>query len=216
MDSRATAASHERLELGRRIWRFVVLSDEPQPVDGLLLFGSDELEIPRRAAALYPVCRPKWIIASGSRGERTKEWPLTEAETFAAVLKGNGVPDEVVHLETEATHTLENVLKSAEIIRAKGLPCERVGLVSKELLQLRAYLTAVRNLPGAFFNFPPPSTFEQRLAERPDLVERLGYEIGRIKMYSAMGHIAGVEIPYDISAASAYIMTDGSGVYPYE
>ncbi|MEM7710248.1 MAG: YdcF family protein, partial [Pseudomonadota bacterium] len=104
----------------RAIDRYLLVSTPLARSDLGLLFGGR-----RSAAARVAVATDLWhrglldgIIVSGGP---TGGDPVTEAETMAALLVADGVPDDQILLETRATNTGENVRFSIDVLKRAGV-----------------------------------------------------------------------------------------------
>lgn len=117
---------------------FIFLEDEPERSDIIFLPGSEEGSLARRAARLYKEGFAPVILPSGKYGKLAGHFTgegafRTEWEYFHHILIEEGVPEEAIRHEEEATFTYENALKSRELTDAEGLD------VRKAILCCQAY-----------------------------------------------------------------------------
>lgn len=117
---------------------FIFLEDEPQKADILFLPGSDEGALALRAAELWKAGYAPVILPSGKYAKHAGRFsgdPAYETEWayFRQILREQGVPEECIWREEQATFTYENALRSREVTDAAGLS------VKKALLCCQAY-----------------------------------------------------------------------------
>ncbi|MCI8821110.1 MAG: YdcF family protein [Lachnospiraceae bacterium] len=118
--------------------KFIFLEDEPEQADIIFLPGSGEGALAVRAAKLWKAGYAPLILPSGKYAKWTGTFPddsswETEWAYFHHILREEGVPEECIWREDQATFTYENALRSREVTDAAGL------LVKKALLCCQAY-----------------------------------------------------------------------------
>ena len=118
--------------------KFIFLEDEPESADIIFLPGSEEGALAYRAAELWKEGYAPVILPSGKYGKLTGRFsgnPAYETEWayFHAILREQGVPEECIWREDQATFTYENALRSREVTDVAGLT------VKKALLCCQAY-----------------------------------------------------------------------------
>lgn len=123
--------------------------DAPPPDDGpavIVLFGTNQLEAPIRAAAgRYHRGLAPMIIATGGVNRHNG---ITEGRELARLLSAAGVPASAVRVEDQSRNTWENVELSLPYLRealALGLPLVAVS----KWYHLRAVYCLRTQLPGA-------------------------------------------------------------------
>lgn len=117
---------------------FVFLEDEPEKADIIFLPGSDEGALAVRAAKLWKAGYAPVILPSGRYAKWTGRFagdPAYETEWayFHHILRKEGVPEECIWREDEATFTYENAMRSREVTDKAGFS------VGKALLCCQAY-----------------------------------------------------------------------------
>lgn len=140
--SRNTTGSTERmdsrLKFSEGISDFIFLKDRLLPSDVLFIPGNGYPQMAEEAAALYKKGMAKVLLPSGKfyigdgrfagvlaekkkyDGEYRTEW-----EFLADVLRKNGVPEEAVLKEDEATFTFENAINSRKVTDGCGMTVRR-------------------------------------------------------------------------------------------
>lgn len=117
---------------------FLFLEDSLEPSDIIFLPGSQEGVLARRAAALWHQGYAPVILPSGKYAKLEGQFTgnpayRTEWEYFQHILMEEGVPEDRIWREEEATFTYENALRSREVTDRAGLS------VKKAILCCQAY-----------------------------------------------------------------------------
>ncbi len=118
--------------------RFLFLEDSLEASDIIFLPGSQEGVLARRAAALWHQGYAPVILPSGKYAKLEGQFTgnpayRTEWEYFQHILMEEGVPEDKIWREEEATFTYENALRSREVTDRAGLS------VKKAILCCQAY-----------------------------------------------------------------------------
>lgn len=118
--------------------RFLFLEDSLEASDIIFLPGSQEGVLARRAAALWHRGYAPVILPSGKYAKLEGQFTgnpayRTEWEYFQHILMEEGVPEDRIWREEEATFTYENALRSREVTDRAGLS------VKKAILCCQAY-----------------------------------------------------------------------------
>ena len=149
----------------RDITNYIFLENALAPADVIFIPGCARPEHTEEAARLYREGYATLLIPSGryakaagcfqgvAKGaERYGTDFACEADFLAEVLRQNGVPDEAVLPEREATYTLENAEKTRELLLRErgGLP-RRAILCCKSFHARRCYLYYQNSFPETEF-----------------------------------------------------------------
>ena len=116
---------------------FIFLEDEPQKADVIFVPGSEEGALAKTAAKLYLEGYAPILIPSGKyakwTGHSKVEQFQTEADHFAHLMMEEGVPEEAIIKETEATYTYQNAINTRRLLDERGI------VVKRALLCCQAY-----------------------------------------------------------------------------
>ncbi|KQB08898.1 YdcF family protein [Vibrio metoecus] len=130
------------------LWNYLQLHQQPKPADVILVLGSNDLRVAEHAAKLYHQGLAPRVLFSGGLGRFTQGvFEQTEAETFAAIAKEAGVPEEALLLETQSTNSGENMLFSHQVLTQQAHPAQRILLLQKPYMERRAYATFLQQWP---------------------------------------------------------------------
>lgn len=142
---------------------FVFAADAPEKADVILIPGSRHIGHVLRAAALYRAGYAPLVLPSGKHGasqsqfigvpaDLKTDYPAdypTEWAFLRDVLRKNGVPDEAILREDEATFTWDNARKSASVLSERGMMVGTAILCCRPFHARRALLYYQTALPDA-------------------------------------------------------------------
>jgi uncharacterized SAM-binding protein YcdF (DUF218 family) len=206
--------------LAETIWQYHQLNHEVTAADAILVLCSYDLAVAERGAQLFLDRLAPILIFSGGLGAITKHfWKEPEADQFAAIAVGMGVPVEKILIENRSTNTGENVQYTRQLLAEKGLDPQTFILVQKPYMERRAYATFRKMWPGkAVVVTSPRVSFDEYLARysNPALSadEVIGIMVGdlqRIRLYPAMGFQIEQEIPDEVWSAFKELVAAGYG-----
>src|SRR4029450_13075995 len=128
--------------LAETLWRYHQLNHELSKADAILVLCSHDLAVAHRGAELFP---PGWaplLIFSGGLGSITRHlWQEPEADQFARIAIGLGVPADRILIENRSTNTGENVLFTRRLRAETQLDPQSFIVVQKPYMERRAYAT---------------------------------------------------------------------------
>ncbi len=205
----------EDLRLAKILWDYHQLHQVPVPSDVIFVLGSHDLRVAHRAVELYRQGLAPYILFSGRRGALTQDWPVTEAERFAALALERGVPREHLLVEPEATNTGENIRFGYHLLREKGLQPGRLILVQKPYMERRTRATFLQQWPGAAVEITvtsPQIPFEDYPNDEIPMAQVIDIMVGdlyRIRDYPARGFQVPEEIPPEVMAAAEELVRRG-------
>ena len=183
-------------DAARVLWDFHCVYDELSKSDVIVGLGSYDVRVAEHCAKLFHEGLSGLIIFTGSTGNWTRDlFPKGEAATFKNKAVEQGVPEEAILLEPNATNIGENVQFSAAIV-----PDARSAIfVTKPQTQLRCKATAEKQWSDvkAFVTAPNTEFADQSLAhhnERALNCEMVG-DFERMNSYSELGYQTAVDIP---------------------
>ena len=192
-----------------------------RPADAIFALCSLDTRVAHRAAELFLAGVAPLLIFSGGVGALTAgRFAAPEAEVFAAIARGRGVPEEAILVEPRSGNTGENVRFTHALLRERGVAVRRFVLVQKEYMERRTYATFVKQWPGegaggdkVEFSVTSP---ELEWGEYPnednprDLVINIMVgDLVRIRDYPAKGFQIPQEIPDRVWEAAERLIAAG-------
>lgn len=174
--------------------------------DCILVLGSHDLRVAERGANLYKEGWAPLLIFSGGLGNLTKEiWNESEADKFAAIAIGLGVPREAILIENQSTNTGENILFTQQLLKSKNLDPQTFIVVQKPYMERRSFATFKKHWPDKKLIVTSPQiAFEEYANNEIPLEKVINIMVGdlqRIKYYPQKGFQIYQEIPSEIEEA---------------
>jgi hypothetical protein len=195
------------LALARTIWQYHQLHHQLSPADVILVLCSHDTSVAERGAQLFLDGWAPLLIYSGGLGSITSRlWTEPEADRFAAIALGMGVPAGKILIENRSTNTGENVVFTRRLLGERGLDPDTFILVQKPYMERRSYATFARVWPGKnAIVTSPQASFEDYLAHhsnealsRDEIIGIMVGDLQRIRLYPARGFQIEQEIPADV------------------
>ena len=194
----------EALEPLQVIWDYLCLNEKPRKADVIVGFGNFNEDIPRRAAELYLQGYAPRILFTGGLGRNTVGLlPESEADRFARVAIGCGVPDEAIIREDKSTNTAENIIFTRKLLEDLNVPHDHILGVHQPFMERR--ITAAMGVywPEQRFSVTSPQvTIPQYLeaAKTQGITENASISVivgdfQRMKLYADKGWQLPQEIP---------------------
>src|SRR5215469_15515972 len=138
-------------QLAKTIWNYHKLKQPIQKSDAIFTLCSIDTRVADRAAELYLKGLGSYVIFSGGVAHADDLlktlWDGPEAEHFAEIAKGLGVPSEKILVENKAQNTGQNVQFTYDLLQRKDLHPESLILVQKPYMERRTLATCVRQWP---------------------------------------------------------------------
>src|SRR6266850_3041065 len=108
--------------LVEKIWDYHHLDHQLSHADAILVLCSHDTVVAARGAELFLQGWAPLLIFAGGLGVITRHlWHEPEADQFAAIAIGMGVPKDRILVENRTTNTGENVLFTKRLLAEKSL-----------------------------------------------------------------------------------------------
>ena len=208
--------------LAEKIWRYHRMNHRLEKADVILVLCSHDTRVAERGAQLFLEGWAPLLIFSGGLGAITgRMWSRPEADQFADIARGMGVPAGRILVENRSTNTGENILFTRRLLAEKGIDPARFILVQKPYMERRSYATFRKLWPEkeALVTSAQVS-FEEYLAEYAnreltgdDVVGIMVGDLQRIKVYPEKGYQIPQEIPDEVWAAYEELVERGYRKY---
>jgi uncharacterized SAM-binding protein YcdF (DUF218 family) len=204
--------------LAERVWHYHRLNHQLVKADAILVLGSHDKRVAERGAQLFLDGWAPLLIFSGGLGSITKGlWSESEADQFARIAMGMGVPKNKLLTESRSTNTGENVLFTKQLLAEKGLDPLTFILVQKPYMERRSYATFKQMWPEKEVIVTSPQvTFDEYLEKysnqklSPDVVISIMVgDLDRIRLYPEMGFQIEQEIPNEVWSAYEQLVAAG-------
>jgi len=142
----ATAGADHRTasvdDWARTLWGYHHVGHALDKAECIIALGSHDTRVAERAAELLLEGWAPLLVCSGHLGALTRQmWTRPEAEVFADVAVGRGVPRDRILIESRSTNTGENVDFSRQLLAEHGLRPRRAIAVQKPYMERRTLAT---------------------------------------------------------------------------
>jgi uncharacterized SAM-binding protein YcdF (DUF218 family) len=213
----------ERLRpLVEKIWRYHQLDHQLVRADAILVLCSHDTVVAARGAELFLDGWAPMLIFSGGLGVITRQiWREPEADQFARIAIGMGVPPERILVENQSTNTGENVLFTRRLLAARHLDPRTFIVVQKPYMERRSYATFRKVWPEKELCVTSPrATLDEYLGRRShdslssdDVIGIMVGDLQRIRVYADRGFQIPQDIPDDVWRAYQDLVEAGYDKY---
>ena len=127
--------------LAEKIWQYHQMKHQLEKADVILVLCSHDKKVAERGAQLFLDGWAPLLIFAGGLGSITRGmWDEPEADQFAEIAIGMGVPSKSILIENQSTNTGENVLFTRQLLAEKQIDPQKFILVQKPYMERRSLL----------------------------------------------------------------------------
>lgn len=198
-------------EAARALWNYLRLDHSLKKCDCIIAMGSHDIRTAQHAAQLVIYDWAPLLVCSGGLGRLTSGmWQTSEAELFAEVAVGAGLPKERIILEDRSANTGENIRFTRSTLEQRGVHISSAILVHKPYMERRAVATAKKEWPALdVIASSPPIPFDKY--PTPDiplekLIHILVGDMHRVMVYPRMGFQIPQFIPDSVMQAYHFLI----------
>ena len=204
--------------LAEKLWHYLQLNQQVEKSDVILVLCSHDKRVAERAAHLFLEEWAPLLIFSGGLGSITSNmWTEPEADQFAAIAIGMGVPPERILIENRSTNTGENFRFTRKLLAEKGIDPRKFIVVQKPYMERRSFATFRKMWPEKDVIVTSPQvTFDEYLDSYSnselsvdDVISIMVGDLQRIKVYAEMDFQIPQEIPRDVWSAYEELVSAG-------
>jgi uncharacterized SAM-binding protein YcdF (DUF218 family) len=208
--------------LVEKIWRYHQLNHQLAKADAIMVLCSHDLIVADRGSQLFLDGWAPLIIFSGGLGLITKDlWPDPEADRFARIAIGMGVPEDRILIENKSTNTGENVQFTREMLAARDLDPASFILVQKPYMERRTFATFHKMWPGKVVMVTSPrlsldeylARYSHESLSPDDVISIMVGDLQRVREYPARGFQIPQHIPDDVWEAYESLVRAGYDKY---
>ncbi len=194
-------------QLADTLWHYHQLNHRLAPGDAILVLCSHDTAVAERGSQLLLEGWAPLLIFSGGLGSITRHlWQEPEADQFARIAAGMGVPAAQILIENQSTNTGENILFTRRLLAEKQLDPQTFIVVQKPYMERRSYATFRKLWPGKDLIVTSPRvSFDEYLAgysnsalSTEDVVSIMVGDLQRLRVYPARGFQIAQDIPADV------------------
>ena len=208
--------------LAETIWNYHLMRHQVAKADAILVLCSHDERVAERAAQLFHEGWAPLVIFSGGHGSITRTlWDEPEAERFARIAVGLGVPRESILIEPHSTNTGENIHFTKRLVAERGLDLQKFIIVQKPYMERRAFATVLKLWPEKEWIVTSPQVsfreyvahYTNRALSAGDVVGIMVGDLQRIKIYPARGYQIAQDIPDEVWSAYEELVRAGYDKY---
>jgi len=200
------------------IWHYHHLNHHLSRADAILVLCSHDTIVANRGAELFLQGWAPLLIFSGGLGSITSRlWAEPEADQFARIAVGLGVPRERILIENRSTNTGENVLFTRQLLAEQRLDPHKFIVVQKPYMERRSYATFRKVWPEKEVVVTSPqlsldeylSRYSNGALTPDDVVSIMVGDLQRIRVYAEKGFQIEQEIPDEVWQAYEELVKSG-------
>jgi uncharacterized SAM-binding protein YcdF (DUF218 family) len=210
---------NERIRpLVEKVWRYHQLNHELAKSDAILVLCSHDRRVAERGARLFLDGWAPLLIFSGGLGSITKAmWHEPEADQFAGIAVGMGVPRERILVENRSTNTGENVRLTRQMLHERNLDPQSFMLVQKPYMERRSFATFRKVWPEKQVLVTSPRVslddylagYSNEALSTDDVISIMVGDLQRVRIYPEQGFQIPQEIPDDVWQAYEALVAAG-------
>ena len=198
----------------RIVWDYHHLDHALGKADCIIVLGSHDTRVAERGAEVFLGGWAPLIVFSGNLGALTSTiWQRPEAEIFAEVAIGMGVPRERILIEKGSTNTGENVDLSRKVLLENGVLPKRAIVVQKPYMERRAYATFRKRWPDLEVIVTSPrldfDAYPTEAITRDDVIHIMVGDLQRILLYAEKGWQIPQDVPAEVMEAYRALVAAG-------
>jgi uncharacterized SAM-binding protein YcdF (DUF218 family) len=204
--------------LVEKLWNYHQLHHELSPADAILVLCSHDTRVAERGAELFLDRWAPLLIFSGGLGGITRHlWDEPEANLFARIATGMGVPADRILIENRSTNTGENVRFTRQLLDERGLELQKFIVVQKPYMERRSYATFRKVWPEKeLIVTSPRASLDEYLGQysnealsSDDVISIMVGDLQRIRVYPERGFQIPQPIPDDVWQAYEELVRAG-------
>ena len=204
--------------LAEKIWHYHLMNHQLSQADVILVLCSHDTRVAERGAQLFHEGWAPLLIFSGGLGTITKDiWNEPEADQFAEIAIGLGVPKDKILIENQSSNTGENILFTRQLLAEKEIDPQKFILVQKPYMERRSFATFRKLWPEKEVVVTSPQVsfdeyldaYASRELSRDEVISIMVGDLQRIKLYPEKGFQIYQEIPHDVWAAYEELVEAG-------
>jgi uncharacterized SAM-binding protein YcdF (DUF218 family) len=201
-------------DCARIVWDFHRLNHALEKADCIIVLGSHDTRVAERGAEVFLAGWAPLLVFSGHLGALTSGmWSRPEAEVFADVAVGLGVPRERILVETRSTNTGENVDFSRQLLADRGITPRKAIAVQKPYMERRTLATFRQRWPALDVIVTSPQigfdAYPSGEIRKDDVIHIMVGDLQRLIVYAKRGWSAPQEVPPGVMEAYERLVSAG-------
>ena len=198
----------------RVVWDYHHVHHALAKADCIIALGSHDTRVAERGAEVFLEGWAPLLVCSGHLGGLTSGmWTRSEAEIFADVAVGLGVPRDRILVEARSTNTGENVVFSRRLLAEKGLDARKAIAVQKPYMERRTLATFRQRWPELEVIVTSPQIafedYPNGAIGKDDVIHIMVGDLQRLIVYGRKGFSVPQDVPAEVLAAYERLVAAG-------
>ena len=198
----------------RIVWDYHHVHHALEKADAIVVLGSHDTRVAERGAEVFLAGWAPLLVFSGGLGALTRSlWSRPEAEVFADVAAGLGVPRERILTESRSTNTGENVDFSRALLAERGIRLKKAIAVQKPYMERRTLATFARRWPELEVVVTSPQidfdAYPTGEIPKDDVIHIMVGDLQRLLVYGRKGWSAPQDVPAQVREAYERLVAAG-------
>ena len=198
----------------RVVWDYHHVHHALAKADCIIVLGSHDTRVAERGAEVFLGGWAPLLVFSGHLGALTSRmWSRPEAEIFADVAAGLGVPRERILLESRSTNTGENVDFSRQLLEEKGIRPRKAIAVQKPYMERRTLATFAQRWPELEVVVTSPQigfdAYPTGDIRKDDVIHIMVGDLQRLLVYARKGWSTPQDVPGEVMEAYERLVAAG-------
>ncbi len=196
------------------MWNYMKMNHPLTKADCIFVLGSHDTRVANHAVDLFLQGYAPYIIFSGGLGRLTEGvFAKPEAEIFADIARGRGVPEDNIIIENQSTNTGQNIDFTRKLLAERNLDFKSFILVQKPYMERRSFATFKKRWPEMEIIVTSPSLsydeYPTSDISKEEMINVMVGDLQRIKIYPAKGFQISQDIPDDVWSAYSSLVAAG-------
>jgi uncharacterized SAM-binding protein YcdF (DUF218 family) len=201
-------------DCARTLWDYHHVGHSLETADAILGLGSHDTRVAERGAELFLAGWAPLLLFSGYLGGLTSGlWKRPEAEIFADVAAGLGVPRDRILVEARSTNTGENVDFSRQLLAEKGLLPRKAIAVQKPYMERRTLATFRQRWPELEVIVTSPQIdfddYPTAGMDKDGVIHIMVGDLQRLIVYGRKGWSTPQDVPAEVLEAYERLVAAG-------
>ncbi len=198
----------------RVVWDYHHVGHALEKADCIIVLGSHDTRVAERGAEVFLGGWAPLLVFSGHLGALTSAmWSRSEAEVFADVAVGRGVPRDRILIEARSTNTGENVDFSRQLLAERGIQPGKAIAVQKPYMERRTLATFRQRWPELVVVVTSPriafDAYPTGEIRKDDVIHIMVGDLQRLIVYGRKGWSAPQDVPAEVMEAYDHLVAAG-------
>jgi uncharacterized SAM-binding protein YcdF (DUF218 family) len=198
----------------RIVWDYHHVHHALEKADCIIVLGSHDTRVAERGGEVFLAGWAPLLVFSGHLGALTSRmWSRSEAEVFAEVAVGRGVPRDRILIESRSTNTGENVDFSRQMLAENGLRPKKAIAVQKPYMERRTLATFAQRWPELEVLVTSPQVdfdaYPTGGIRKDDVIHIMVGDLQRLIVYARKGWSAPQDVPPHVMEAYEGLVAAG-------